>query len=332
MKKNIKNQVKRGLTFGLISVMSLAMLSGCGSKKAVKNDNSDKSNDKAQTQDVKTSDVDIELNELLSNVVISVADIEKIKMGLNGEIAMSGESDGVDIIVNGGVSLNGIVSVDEPKFNLDGSINYELGTTSDKFSGEHSITAYGETEDGELFGYFKLDDEEWMKDKEDISGYTNGIEELKNSIEDMASTISELDFSELEEFEEYIRLESETQIVDGVECYVISANINKESLMALGEEYGADMDEMQTDLEMINDFSLEIGLFFAKDTYVPVKFAFDATMSLEESGEEVNVDKFSFEITLGVNTDDEIESVPSDVKASAIATEDADISVGDLLY
>lgn len=319
MRKKMYKKLKKGLALGLVAIMPFSMLSGCGSKK-----------------ETKTSKVDIELSELLSKAVLSIEDMEQIKVGLNGNVDVSIDMEEINMDAGGKIGFNVIASMDNdsPKFNSDGSLDLELGSGTNKFTTSYNLKSYGETQDGELYGYVQYNDEEWIKEKGDISEYLDEIKEMKESIKEVASTIEEVDLSMLEMYEDYIRLESETQTVDGVECYVISANVDKDGLLKLiqeiNEEYTAE--EFEEELEVVDNFDMELKVFFDKDSYMPVKFIIDLKMALESDDERIEVNKFNLEITIGVNTFDKIESVPDNVKESAVDAEDADISLGSLLY
>lgn len=316
MKKNIK----KCLVFSLVSVMSLSMLAGCGTKK----EDNDKKDDK-----VKVSKVDIELQELLSEAAISIADIETVKLGMAGNVKLKYISEEMNMDISGDVKLEGIAAVDEPKFNANGSLNYELSMSGTKLSGDYTLEAYADTVDEEMSIYAKINDEDWMVEEGDVSEYMEEIEYLKENIEEFSGMIEELDFSVLDEYKEYIRLEDKTQIVDGVECYVVSANLNMEQFVDLYEEYEGDASDIEEEFGGVNDFVIDCALYFNKSNCAPAKFTVDMSMDIEEEDETIEVESLGFEISLGVNTSDEIKDVPNEAKDNA---GDADMSIADILY
>lgn len=316
MKKNIKKY----LAIGLVSVMSISMLSGCGTKKEDKNSKDDK---------VKVSKVDIELKDLLSEAAISIADIETVKLGMAGNVKLKYFSEEMDMDISGEAKLEGIAAVDEPKFNADGSLNYELSMSGTKLSGDYTLETYGDTVDEEMSIYAKINDEDWMTEAGDVSEYMEGIQDLKENIEEFSTMIEDVDFSVLDEYKDYIRLEDKTKIVDGVECYVVSADLNKEQLMDLYEEFEGDTSVMEEDLGVVKDFAITCELFFDKSNYTPSKFAIDMSMYIEEGDEKIEVESLGFEVSLGVNTSDKIKDVPDEAKDSAGS---ADMSIADVLY
>lgn len=313
MKKNIK----KCLAIGLVSVMSLSMLSGCGTKKEDKDDK------------VKVSKVDISLQELLSEAAVSIADIETIKMGIGGNLKLKYISEEMNMDISGDAKLEGIAAVDEPKFNMNGSLNYELGMSGTKLSGDYKLEAYGETVDGKMGVYAKLNDEDWMGEEGDVSEYMEGIQDVKENIEEISTLIEEVDFSVLDEYKEYIRLEDKTKIVDGVECYVVSANLNMEQFKELYEEYEGDASDIEEELDGAKDFAISCELLFNKSNCAPAKFTVDMSMDIEQEDATIEVESFGFEMSLGVNTKDKIKDVPKEAKENA---GDANVNIGDLIY
>lgn len=316
MKKNIK----KGLVLGLVSVMSLSMLSGCGSKKEDKDSKDDK---------VKVSKVDISLNQLLSEAALSVADIETIKLGLGGNVQLKYVSEEMKMDISGDAKLEGIAAVDEPKFNMNGSLNYELGMSGTKLSGDYTLEAYGDTVDEKMGIYAKINDEGWMGEEGDVSEYMEGIQDVKENIEEISTMIEELDFSVLDEYKEYIRLEDKTKIVDGIECYVVSANLNMEQFKKLYEEYEGDTSNIEEKLGGAKDFAVTCEFLFNKSNCAPTKFAVDMSMDIEQEDATIEVDSLGFEVSLGVNTNDKIKDVPKEAKENA---GDANISIDDIIY
>ena len=316
MKKNIKKY----LAIGLVSVMSISMLSGCGTKKEDKNSKDDK---------VKVSKVDIELKDLLSEAAISIADIENVKLGMAGNVKLKYLSEEMDMDISGDAKLEGIAAVDEPKFNADGSLNYELSMSGTKLSGDYTLEAYGDTVDEEMSIYAKINDEDWMTEAGDVSEYMEEIQLLKENIEELSTMIEEIDFSVLDEYKDYIRLEDKTKIVDGVECYVVSANLNKGQLKELYEEFEGDASEMEEELDTVKDFAITCEFLFDKSNCAPAKFGVDMSMTIEEGDETIEVESLGFEMSLGVNTKDKIKDVPAEAKDNAGP---ADMNIADILY
>ena len=316
MKKNLK----KGLVLGLVSVMSLSMLSGCGTKKEVnKEDNKKNKDDKATV-----SEVDIELNELLSEAAISIADIETIKLGMAGDVKLKMVSEEMDMDIAGDVNLEGIVAVDEPKFNLNGALKYELEMSGTKLSGDYTLESYAETVNDKMSVYARINDEDWTSEEGDVAEYMEEVQYLKENIEELSTIIEEADFSVLDEYKDYIRLEDKTQVVDGVECYVISANLNMEQITELYETYD-DTGSMEEDFENVKDFTIDCSLFFDKSNCVPVKFAVDMAISTIDG--TMDIENLGFEVSLGINTGDEIKDVPEEVKENA---SDMDVNTSDL--
>ncbi|MBQ3546831.1 MAG: hypothetical protein IJA34_17880 [Lachnospiraceae bacterium] len=316
MKKNIK----KCLAIGLVSIMSLSMFTGCGTKK----ENNDKKDDK-----VKVSKVDIELKDLLSEAAISIADIETVKLGVGGSVKLKYISEDMDMDISGDAKLEGIAAVDEPKFNATGSLNYELGMSGTKLSGDYTLEAYADTLDEEMSIYAKINDEDWMTEAGDVSEYMEEIGYLKENIEELSTMIEEIDFSVLDEYKDYIRLEDKTKIVDGVECYVVSANLNKEQLKELYEEFEGDASEMEEELDTVKDFAITCEFLFDKSNCAPAKFGVDMSMTIEEGDETIEVESLGFEMSLGVNTKDKIKDVPAEAKDNAGP---ADMNIADILY
>lgn len=298
--------MKKKLTCALAIVLSISMLAGCGSK----------ANEKSSK---KTSKVTVDITEVMENAAESMADIDTIELGINGDIDVSGEMEGAEVSIKGSAKMQGVASIYEPAFEAKGSVSYEVNAAGTKMSGDYKAEAYGETEDEEMNIYVKTNDSEWLTDSIDVSEYIETMEQAKESLGDMnwADAFEEIDEEDMKALEEYMKLESKTQIVNKKECYVISADIDKDKFAELSEFTDEQYDEF---VEEFKDINFSYGFCFEKDTYMPVQVYVDMKATVNADGTEVEINKLRLEMNMDVNAS-KVSSVPKDVKKDAVETD-----------
>lgn len=288
---------KKILVYGLMTVLSLSILSGCGSKK-----NSEKGGHK----------VDKSIKEVAENVADSIADIDSMKLGLKGNIDLTAESEGLKYSVKGNAELNGAFTVDVPEFNVDGKVLYELNQSANKLSGEYSVNSYGETDGDTMNIYTKTNITDWTHESIDVSEYLEEVSSFKEEMEEIAEQIKDLSDKEIEdEFGKYFKLEDTTKAVNGKECYVISADLDLDDINELNE-YGMD-DFDDTEIDQL-DFSY--GVCIDKDTYMPVKIYCNISAHVNDEYVEYTINNMSFEFNFVANSG-KVKSAPKDAKQAA---------------
>lgn len=288
---------KKILMYGLVTVLSLSMLSGCGSKKS-----SEKGGHK----------VDKSIKEVAENVVKNVEDIDSMKLGLKGNIDITAENQGIKYSIKGNGELNGVFKIDIPAFNLDGKVSYELNQGANKLSGEYSVEAYGETEGDTMNNYWKTNITDWECESVDVSEYLESVAEFKEELEEFAEKVKELSDKEIEdEFGRYLKLEDTTKAVNGKECYVISADLDINDIKDLDK----DLLEESEDLEF-DKLDYSYGVCIDTDTYMPVKIYLDIEAHGTNEYAEYTINNMSFEFNF-VTNEGKVESVPNDVKETA---------------
>lgn len=288
---------KKILVYGLMTVLSLSMLSGCGSKR-----NSEKGGHK----------VDKSIKEVAENVAENIADIDSMKLGVKGNIDVITEGEGIKYSMKGNADLDGTFRIDVPGFNLDGKLTYELDQSANKLSGEYSVNAYGETEGDTMNIYTKTNITDWTHESIDVSEYLEDVSSFKEEMEEVAKQIKDLSAEQIEdEFGKYFKLEDTTKAVNGKECYVISADLDLDDVNELSE-YGMD-DLDDTELDELN---FSYGICIDKDTYMPVKIYCNISAHGNDEYAEYTINNMSFEFNFVVNSG-KVKSAPKDAKKAA---------------
>ena len=288
---------KKILVYGLVAALSLSMLSGCGSRRS-----SEKGGHK----------VDKSIKEVAENVARNISDVDSMKMGLKGNIDIAIESSGIKYSIKGNGEMNGVFVVDNPAFNLDGKVSYELNQGASKLSGEYSAEAYGET-DGEIMNvYGKTNISDWECESFDVSEYVGEISEFKDEIGEFAEYIKGLSDEEIAaEIGEYVNLEGETKSVNGKECYVISADLDINDIKKMDEDFVEDEDEMEFD-----KLDCSYGICIDVDTYMPVKMYINISAHVIEENAEYTINSMGFEFNF-ISNSGKVKSAPKDAKESA---------------
>lgn len=292
---------KKLLTYGLVAVLSVSMLAGCGSKK-----NSEKSGHK----------VDKTFMEVAENVVKSIEDIDSMKLGVKADIDMTAQSEGVEMLVKGAAELNGTFNIDVPAFNADGKVSYELSASGQKFSGEYTMTSYGETVDDTMNIYAKTNITDWEMESVDVSEYIESMEMIKSQVNEVASQISEIDSKEIEDtVGKYLKLEDETKYVNDRECYVLSADLDVNDLKEL-VELTESKQESEAFTDSVEDMNFSYGICIDTKTYIPVKVYMNITAKGNDGDTEFSINKMGFEFNFTANSG-KVKDVPKDVKEEA---------------
>ncbi len=299
--------MKKKLVSALAILMSITILAGCGSK--------------IDEKDIKKgSKVKLEITELMENAVLAVADIDSIDVKAAGsvELKLEGEAtDGKKMSIKGDADMHGKACVSEPAFEGGASISYELKMGNDRISGDHSASAYGETEDDIMMVYVKIDDDEWKKNSTDVSGFIEVMSSVKESIDNVAKECKNIDEEDLKEVEKFLKLEDTTKMINGKECYVLSADIDKEKFIELAEFTDDEYDEF---IDEVNNINFSYSLSIDKDTYIPVQIVLNVRIDGEADGTKFDVEKLGMEVNIDTNSV-KISDVPDDVKENAVKTD-----------
>lgn len=321
----MKKTFKKTLVCGLAVAMVVTSMTGCGSKS--------KSN--SQKDGKKGSKVTVELSDVLEGVVVSLEDVDSVGVDVNGKLAVSGKADGEKVDVSGSLNVSGNASLKDLAFDVEGKVNYEANAMGTKLSGDYDASVYGSTKDGEMEVYYKDFLGDTYVDTMDVSDYENAYDEFKEAMEMAAEQLQDIDLSELdgmEELDNFVKLENMTEYVNGKECYVLSANLDMDTLEELAALSGEDLDDIE-EFENIEDFSMKYALYFDKKSYVPTRFEFGFAGKADSDGETVSIDECSLTIDLKVDGV-KVKSAPKDVKKDAEESDflsDGEDSVSDLI-
>lgn len=299
--------MKKKIVCGLAIVMSVAMLGGCGSKKNEK--------------------VDLTLNEVLANAVEKIVSVESIEIDAEGKLEGKISQDDKEAEAKGKVSLEGSVTTKDPSVYLSGELEYECQYNNTKLSGSHTAKIYGEDneEDGMFYLYSQIDDKDWELKKEDISEFEEALGEI--DVDSIKEGLEELKNNE--QFNKIFKLKDTVQTVDGTDCYLVYAYLDKEDIVSfINEESETDAEE----IDALEKVEINFELFFDKETYYPVKFAVNACIKGDLEDEELSIDvkEFSLEIKSDINKAKVVE-VPSNVKDEAVEEEFSKTDLSDIL-
>ena len=303
--------MKRKLAYGLVIVMSVAMLGGCGTKKAEK--------------------VELSLKEVLANAADSVVSIESLEFDVNGKLDMEAAQEGQDISASGNASLDGVITTKDPSTHMKGEVEYKCSYNNTTLSGTHSAEVYGEDKADEeaFYMYARIDDKDWMSTVEDLSDFTEDLGELdyEGLKEEFDSLVDD------EEFNDIFKLKDTVQSANGKDCYMIYAELGKDKLIEIVEENGSstDVEEIK---EAIENLKINYEIYLDKNTYYPVKMVIAINLKVNIEDEDINLD--IKELTLEFNSkinEAKTVTVPDEVKENAVSTEDEQLeeSVSDVL-
>lgn len=315
--------MKKKFAYLLVAALSVSLLAGCGSKSS---------------ETKKTSKVEIELAELFENVADATSDIEDLQLDIKGEADATVKVDGQSLSAKGSVSLTGKAVKEEPAFDLSGAVDYSVTTSGTTLSGKYSANACGETEDGELNVYVNVNkgDEKgnWVTDSMDASYITDVFDDLEEILEESKDAFNEITEEDWKKVESILKLEDMTKIVNKKECYVITMEINNDSIMELirtSEDY-VDEEEMEDALQEAEEAFQQLNLdcrgqiCYDKDTFLPVQTKISFTMNGEVDDTEVDIKTLVFEMNMLANDGVKLSGVPDNVKEEA---EEADLDLDD---
>ena len=297
---------KRIISFGLVAVMSFAMLSGCGTRE---------------------EKVTLSRDEVLTKAVESIETVDSIELDAIGKVNGEASIEGQDIKLNGNASAEGVGTINEPSLYMKGKLDYSYEAENSKVSGTHTAEVYGECDkENEMFyRYARLDDGEWNVFDEVIPEFSEDISEM---VVDVKEAIKEL--NENKTMSDLFKLNETVKKVNGKQCYLIYADIDKEVFKNIvKQESEVDAEEM----EYFDKLNISYKLYFDKDTYYPVKFVLTAEVKaeFEEEGYLIDLKEFEVEVNTKVNESEPVK-VPQEVKDSAKETEsDGPTSISDLI-
>lgn len=298
--------MKKKIVYGLVVVMSVAMLSGCGTRE---------------------EKVNVTLEDVLSNTIESVVDIESMEFDMTGKLDGAIEMEGEKMSGKATANLEGVVTTKDPSMHITADCEYNANYNNTNMNGTHKFEIYGEDnqEEGLFCLYSKLDNEEWECKKEMLSDFTDSMgefnpEEIKEAIEELQD----------EKYDDFVKLNDTFKTINGKKCYLVYADVDKDDMLELME--GADVEEFKA----FEVFDISYKVYLDKETYYPIKISFDMEIKgkSEEEGVDIDVKELSFELNTKIN-DTKTVAVPDEVKESASETvsfeDGAQVNISDLL-
>lgn len=292
-------KIKRFMTGVLALMLSVGMVSGCGSKVTTA-EITRKSNDKVLeiSRYVDESFADSELDYEEYRALINLVSDSTLDVGMTGVGTMTMSKDGISVAASGDfiADFSLQLDADELEFGFDVEVGYGYDLLGTKENQIVNVGLYFVKENDGYYFYTKLDDNTIEKE------YAGNLEELFATPSDVSEYVEQLNG---ETFENWVKtiidnpykdkmiLQKETVYYDGKECYVIDFDITSEMIKEIlesDEEYTKYLEESGITLEdvlaeeidkgltmndVLNSMNFKCRYYYTTDDYSFVYFEMD---------------------------------------------------------
>lgn len=268
----MKKSLKKLLCLMMVVVLAMAFVA-CGS------------DDDKKDEDVNAGSADkLSTEQLLEKIATSTTEVKGISISgdidLGLKLSMSGQE--AEMAFNG--TLEAKSSTDPKASYAKGEFGYDvLGQTESATFESYSVL------NGDVMEVYSNEDGEWSYEEEELSDYSDFVEDFQSAMEDF-------DYSKIKDY----CSELTSDLEDG--DYTIVAKVDSKEIMELAEEAGADTSSLGVDISAIPEFELIFTIVVDAEKYLPksISLALDmdefemegATYELTKCVIEFNVDSY----------------------------------------
>ncbi len=256
----MKKSLKKLLCLMMVVVLAMAFVA-CGSDDKKDEDANAGSADKLSTE------------QLLEKIATSTTEVKGISISgdidLGLKLSISGQE--AEMAFNG--TLEAKSSMDPKASYVKGEFGYDvLGQTESATFESYSVL------NGDVMEVYSNEDDEWSYEEEELSDYSDFVEEFR-------STMEEFDYSKVKEY--CSDLTSDLKNGD----YTIVAKVDSTKIMELAEEAGADTSSLGIDFSDVPEFELIFTIVVDAEKYLP------KSMTLALDMDEFEMEGATYELT-----------------------------------
>lgn len=256
----MKKSLKKLLCLMMVVVLAMAFVA-CGSDDKKDEDANAGSADKLSTE------------QLLEKIATSTTEVKGISISgdidLGLKLSISGQE--AEMAFNG--TLEAKSSMDPKASYVKGEFGYDvLGQTESATFESYSVL------NGDVMEVYSNEDDEWSYEEEELSDYSDFVEEFR-------STMEEFDYSKVKEY--CSDLTSDLKNGD----YTIVAKVDSTKIMELAEEAGADTSSLGVDFSDVPEFELIFTIVVDAEKYLP------KSMTLALDMDEFEMEGATYELT-----------------------------------